>query len=48
MERVPLDDVLLGAEGRGIEILALHKALDSLAEISPRQAHVVELVISAD
>ena len=43
MERVPLDDVLLGAEGRGIEILALHKALDSLAEISPRQANVVEL-----
>jgi RNA polymerase sigma-70 factor, ECF subfamily len=43
VERVPLDDVLLGAEGRGIEILALHEALDSLAEISPRQARVVEL-----
>ena len=43
VERVPLEDVLLGAEGRGIEILALHKALGSLAEISPRQARVVEL-----
>jgi RNA polymerase sigma factor (TIGR02999 family) len=42
-ERVPLDNALLGVEGPGIEILALHRALDSLAEISPRQARVVEL-----
>ena len=42
-ERVPLDDALLGAQARGIEILALHEALESLAEIDPRQARVVEL-----
>ena len=41
--RVPLDDALLGAQSRGIEILALHEALESLAEIDPRQARVVEL-----
>jgi RNA polymerase sigma-70 factor, ECF subfamily len=42
-ERVPLDEVLLGAEARGIEILALNEALDGLAKINPRQARVVEL-----
>jgi len=42
-ERVPLDDVMLGAQARGIEILALNEALDSLAEIDARQARVVEL-----
>jgi RNA polymerase sigma-70 factor, ECF subfamily len=42
-ERVPLDDVLLGVQTRGIEILALNEALDSLAEIDARQARVVEL-----
>jgi RNA polymerase sigma-70 factor, ECF subfamily len=42
-ERVPLDDVLLGAQARGIEILALNEALESLAEIDARQARVVEL-----
>jgi RNA polymerase sigma factor (TIGR02999 family) len=42
-ERVPLDEVLLGAEARGIEILALNQALESLAEIDARKAHVVEL-----
>ena len=42
-ERVALDEVLLGAQARGIEILALHEALESLAEIDARQAHVVEL-----
>jgi len=42
-ERVPLDDVLLGTQARGIEILALNEALDSLAEIDARQARVVEL-----
>jgi len=42
-ERVPLDDVLLGAHARGIEILALNEALESLAEIDARQARVVEL-----
>jgi RNA polymerase sigma-70 factor (ECF subfamily) len=42
-ERVPLDDALLGAQARGIEILALHEALESLAQIDARQARVVEL-----
>ena len=42
-KRVPLDEVLLGAQGRGIEMLALHEALVSLAEIDAREARVVEL-----
>jgi RNA polymerase sigma-70 factor (ECF subfamily) len=42
-ERVPLDDALLGAQARGIEILALHEAIESLAGIDARQARVVEL-----
>ena len=42
-ERVPLDDALLGAQARGIEILALNEALESLAKIDARQARVVEL-----
>jgi RNA polymerase sigma factor (TIGR02999 family) len=42
-ERVPLDEVLLGAEARGIEMLALNEALESLAEIDTRKARVVEL-----
>ncbi|HKE22027.1 MAG TPA: ECF-type sigma factor [Bryobacteraceae bacterium] len=42
-ERVPLDGVVLGAQARGIEILALNEALGSLAEIDARQARVVEL-----
>ena len=41
--RVPLDDVLLGREARGIEILALDEALESLAKIDARKARVVEL-----
>src|SRR5262245_41166695 len=42
-ERVPLDDVLLGIEAQGVEILALNEALDSLAQIDARAARVVEL-----
>jgi RNA polymerase sigma factor (TIGR02999 family) len=42
-ERVPLDEVLLGTPARGIEILSLNEALESLAEIDARQARVVEL-----
>jgi RNA polymerase sigma factor (TIGR02999 family) len=42
-QRVPLDEVLLGAQARGIEILALNEALDSLAKIDARKARVVEL-----
>src|SRR6202049_94095 len=42
-KRVRLDDVPLGVQSRGIEILALNEALESLAEIDARQARVVEL-----
>lgn len=42
-ERVPLDEMLLGAQARGIEILALNEALELLAEIDAREARVVEL-----
>jgi len=41
--RVPLDDVLLAASARGIEVLALEEALVSLAGMDPRKARVVEL-----
>ena len=34
-ERVPLDDIQLGAKTRGIEILALNNALESLAGSIP-------------
>ena len=40
---VPLDEVLLGTRGRGVEVLALNDALDSLAKIDPRKGRVVEL-----
>ena len=41
--RVPLDDVLLGTQARGIEMLALDQALESLARIDARKCRVVEL-----
>jgi RNA polymerase sigma factor (TIGR02999 family) len=41
--RVPLDEVLLAAEVRGIEVLALDQALHSLAGIDGRKSRVVEL-----
>ena len=41
--RVPLDEVLLVAEARGIEVLALDEALDALARIDRRKCRVVEL-----
>ena len=41
--RVPLDEVLLVAQGRGIEVLALNEALDSLARIDARKSRLVEL-----
>ena len=40
---VPLDDVLLRAQGCGIEMLALHRALESLSKIDARKGRVVEL-----
>ena len=41
--RVPLDEVLLVAQTRGIEVLALNEALDALARIDGRKSRVVEL-----
>jgi RNA polymerase sigma-70 factor, ECF subfamily len=41
--RVPLDEVLLVAQARGIEVLALDEALDGLARIDNRKSRVVEL-----
>ncbi len=40
---VALDEVLLVAQARGIEVLALDEALDSLARIDRRKSRVVEL-----
>jgi RNA polymerase sigma factor (TIGR02999 family) len=41
--RVPLDEVFLGVETGGIEVVALDSALRSLAEIDSRKSRVVEL-----
>lgn len=41
--RVPLDEVILATQARGIEVLALDKALDSLAKIDARKTRVIEL-----
>lgn len=41
--RVPLDEVLLGAQARGIEVLALDEALESLSKIDGRKVRVVEM-----
>jgi RNA polymerase sigma factor (TIGR02999 family) len=41
--RVPLDDVLLGTRARGIELVALDEALESLSKIDARKGRVVEL-----
>lgn len=41
-QRVPLDDVLLLADERGEELLALDQAMSRLAELDERQARVVE------
>jgi len=40
---VPLDEVLLVAEARGIEVLALDESLDALAGIDNRKSRVIEL-----
>jgi len=40
---VPLDEVLLAAESRGVELLVLDEALDALARIDRRKSRVVEL-----
>jgi RNA polymerase sigma-70 factor, ECF subfamily len=41
--RVPLDEVFLGTQARGIEVLALDQALSSLSTIDARKGRVVEL-----
>jgi RNA polymerase sigma factor (TIGR02999 family) len=41
--QVPLDEVLLAAEVRGVQVLALDEALDALARIDERKCRVVEL-----
>jgi RNA polymerase sigma factor (TIGR02999 family) len=40
--RVPLDEVLVAAQARGIEVLALDEALDALSRIDGRKSRVVE------
>ena len=41
--RLPLDEVLVSAQARGIEVLALDEALKTLARIDARKSRVVEL-----
>jgi len=41
--RLPLDQVLVSAQARGIEVLALDEALKTLARIDARKSRVVEL-----
>jgi RNA polymerase sigma factor (TIGR02999 family) len=41
--RLQLDNVLLAAQARGIEMLALDEALDALARMDRRKSRVVEL-----
>src|SRR5204863_10061814 len=41
--RVPLDDVLMGARARSIEIMALNESLESLTKIDARKGRVVKL-----
>ena len=40
---MPLEDVLLEAQARGIEILALDEALECLSRMDARKGRVVEL-----
>ena len=41
--RVPLDEAVVGTEARGVEVLALDEALESLSRLDPRKSRVVEL-----
>ncbi len=40
---VTLDEAMIAAEGRSIDLLALDQALERLAALDPRQARIVEL-----
>jgi RNA polymerase sigma factor (TIGR02999 family) len=42
-QRLPLDQVLVSAQARGIEVLALDEALKTLSRIDARKSRVVEL-----
>jgi len=42
-ERLPLEEISIQIEGEDVDLEALDAALDRLAELSPRQARVVEL-----
>jgi RNA polymerase sigma factor (TIGR02999 family) len=41
--RVPLDQVLAGLDEQGLDVIALHEALERLAQEHPRPAQVVTL-----
>jgi RNA polymerase sigma-70 factor, ECF subfamily len=41
--QVTLDEALLGTRARGVEVMALDEALESLSKIDPRKGRVVEL-----
>jgi RNA polymerase sigma factor (TIGR02999 family) len=41
--QVSLDETMLGTGARGVEVLALDEALESLSKIDPRKGRVVEL-----
>jgi RNA polymerase sigma factor (TIGR02999 family) len=41
--RVPLDQILAGFDERGLDVIALHEALERLAREHPRPAQVVDL-----
>jgi RNA polymerase sigma factor (TIGR02999 family) len=41
--KVTLDDAILVADSESADLLAIHEALDRLAEWDPRQARIVEL-----
>ena len=43
LPHVPLEELVLVAQARGIEVLALDEALAALARIDPRKSRVVEL-----
>jgi RNA polymerase sigma-70 factor (ECF subfamily) len=42
-EHVPLEETLLGTRGRGVELVALDDALESLSKIDARKGRVIEL-----
>src|SRR5262249_17888166 len=41
--RVPLDGALVAVDAQGLDVIALHEALEGLARAHPRPAQVVEL-----